>query len=44
MEEIVDRDRKTILVVDDEPNIVDLLVFNLEKEGYNTIVDRKSVV
>lgn len=38
MEEIVDRDRKTILVVDDEPNIVDLLVFNLEKEGYNTIV------
>ena len=26
------------LVVDDEPNIVDLLVFNLEKEGYNTIV------
>ena len=38
MEEIVDRDRKTILVVDDEPNIVDLLDFNLEKEGYNTIV------
>lgn len=38
MEEIVDRDKKTILVVDDEPNIVDLLVFNLEKEGYDTIV------
>lgn len=38
MEDIVDRDKKTILVVDDEPNIVDLLVFNLEKEGYDTIV------
>ncbi len=38
MEEIVERDKKTILVVDDEPNIVDLLVFNLEKEGYDTIV------
>ena len=38
VEEIVERDKKTILVVDDEPNIVDLLVFNLEKEGYDTIV------
>lgn len=38
MENIVEKDKKTILVVDDEPNIVDLLVFNLQKEGYDTIV------
>ena len=30
-------DKKTILVVDDEKNIRDLLVFNLQNEGYNTI-------
>lgn len=38
MENIVEKDKKTILVVDDEQNIVDLLVFNLQKEGYDTIV------
>ena len=33
---------KTILVVDDEKPIVDILVYNLEKEGYKTLtaVDR----
>ncbi|MCX4302773.1 MAG: response regulator [Clostridia bacterium] len=35
---MVEKDKKTILVVDDEQNIVDLLVFNLQKEGYDTIV------
>ena len=29
--------KKTILVVDDEKNIVNLLVHNLTKEGYNTL-------
>jgi len=33
---VIDRDKKTILVVDDEKNIRDLLVFNLQNEGYNT--------
>lgn len=37
MENIIDRDKKTILVVDDEKNIRDLLVFNLQNEGYNTL-------
>lgn len=39
MEEIVekDKDKKTILVVDDEKSIMELLVFNLQKEGYNTL-------
>ena len=40
MEEVdVGRDfnRKTILVVDDEESIVDLLVYHLQKEGYNTL-------
>lgn len=37
MEEIVERDKKTILVVDDEKSIMELLVFNLQKEGYNTL-------
>jgi len=31
------RDVKTILIVDDEPPIRDILVYNLEKEGYKTI-------
>ena len=29
--------KKTILIVDDEKPIVDILVYNLQKEGYNTI-------
>lgn len=38
MEEgIINRDKKTILIVDDEQHIVDILVYNLEKEGYNTL-------
>lgn len=37
MEELVGKDKKTILVVDDEKSIRELLVFNLQKEGYNTI-------
>ena len=31
------KDAKTILIVDDEKPIVDILVYNLQKEGYNTI-------
>ncbi len=30
-------DKKTILIVDDEKPIVDILVYNLQKEGYNTL-------
>lgn len=37
MEEIVEKEKKTILVVDDEKSIMELLVFNLQKEGYNTL-------
>ena len=37
MEEIVEKDKKTILVVYDEKSIMELLVFNLQKEGYNTL-------
>ncbi len=37
MEEVLDKDKKTILIVDDEQHIVDILVYNLEKEGYNTL-------
>ena len=33
-----DDSKKKILIVDDEPSIQDLLVFNLEKEGYKTII------
>ena len=36
MEEI-ENDAKTILIVDDEQPIVDILVYNLQKEGYKTI-------
>ena len=36
-EEMMDQDKKTILIVDDEQHIVDILVYNLEKEGYNTL-------
>ena len=30
-------DKKTILIVDDEKTIVDMLVYNLQREGYNTL-------
>ena len=30
-------EKKTILIVDDEKPIVDILVYNLQKEGYNTL-------
>ncbi len=30
-------DKKTILIVDDEKTIVEMLVYNLQKEGYNTL-------
>lgn len=33
----MNQDKKTILIVDDEKPIVDILVYNLQKEGYNTI-------
>ena len=32
-----DMNKKTILIVDDEESIVELLAYNLEKEGYNTL-------
>ena len=37
MEELIEKDKKTILIVDDEKSIRELLAFNLEKEGYKTI-------
>lgn len=37
MENMLEKDKKTILVVDDEQDIRELLVFNLQKEGYNTL-------
>ena len=33
----LNKDKKTILIVDDEKPIVDILVYNLQKEGYNTV-------
>ena len=33
----ITNDKKTILIVDDEKPIVDILVYNLQKEGYNTL-------
>jgi len=33
----MNNEKKTILIVDDEKPIVDILVYNLQKEGYNTI-------
>ena len=37
MENIDEKDKKTILIVDDEKPIVEILVYNLQKEGYNTL-------
>ncbi len=37
MEEEIDREQKTILIVDDEQPIREILVYNLKKEGYNVI-------
>lgn len=37
MEESLEKDVKTILIVDDEQPIIDVLVYNLKKEGYRTI-------
>ncbi|MBQ2835728.1 MAG: response regulator transcription factor [Clostridia bacterium] len=37
MEDNYEYEKKTILIVDDEQKIVDLLVHNLKKEGYETI-------
>ena len=36
-ENVFDNEKKTILIVDDEKPIVDILVYNLQKEGYNTL-------
>ena len=36
-ENIIDDTKKTILIIDDEKLIVDILTHNLNKEGYNTI-------
>ena len=33
----LEKDAKTILIVDDEAHIRDILLYNLKKEGYNTI-------
>ena len=33
----IEEAKKTILIVDDEKPIVDILIYNLEKEGYKTI-------
>ena len=33
----IENAKKTILIVDDEKPIVDILVYNLQKEGYNTL-------
>ena len=37
MDEELENDAKTILIIDDEQPIVDILVYNLQKEGYKTI-------
>ena len=37
VEDIEKKDKKKILVVDDEKPIVEILVYNLQKEGYDTL-------
>jgi len=34
---VTEKDKKTVLVVDDEQSIRELLTFNLQKEGYDTL-------
>ena len=41
MKEELDPNKKTILVVDDEKPIIDILVYNLQKEGYNMALEKK---
>ena len=36
-EQVLDKDKKTILIVDDEEHILNILSHNLQKEGYNTL-------
>ncbi len=36
-QEVTNQKQKTILIVDDEKPIVDILVYNLQKEGYKTL-------
>ena len=44
MEELlVEKDKKTILIVDDEKSIRELLAFNLEKEGYKGIAEESGL-
>ena len=37
MEENLEKEVKKVLVVDDEQAIIDVLVYNLKKEGYETL-------
>lgn len=37
MEENIEKEVKKVLVVDDEQSIIDVLVYNLKKEGYETL-------
>jgi transcriptional regulatory protein yycF len=37
VEDNLDKEMKKVLVVDDEQSIIDVLVYNLKKEGYETI-------